>query len=252
VNRRFGLVVGLTMIYGIDGCRGGWVVAKSDLTLSDITFELTEDLNILLRQNRDATIAIDIPIGLADGGRRRCDEEARQFLGVRRSSVFFPPVRPTLLAGTHAQAVPINRAETGVGISLQAFCIMHKIREVDEFMRPEMQTFIREVHPEVSFASLNNGLPMRLDKHTSPGRTERLSVLKRHKLAISDAWLKDRRHELGNTKVVKLDDLVDALACLVSAWHIHSGLYRSLGQPVQLDSKGLVMEIAACLPSNAT
>jgi len=46
----------------------------------------------------DGRVAVDIPIGLPDTGRRRADVQARQAVGGRRSAVFLTPVRAALLA----------------------------------------------------------------------------------------------------------------------------------------------------------
>ena len=42
------------------------------------------------------------------------------------------------------------------------------------------------------------------------------------------------------------DDLLDAMACLVTARHIHAGSSQSLGRVDQEDAKGLLMEIVTC------
>jgi predicted RNase H-like nuclease len=82
------------MVAGIDGCRGGWLSFKVDLTSLDISVELV-DLPALLKNKPDdvAILAIDTPIGLLDGP-RACDIAAREKLGwPRRCSVFSPPCR---------------------------------------------------------------------------------------------------------------------------------------------------------------
>jgi hypothetical protein len=42
---------------------------------------------------------------------------------------------------------------------------------------------------------------------------------------------------------VGLDDLIDALACLLTAFHISTGRIESLGRAGQRDGKGRLMEI---------
>ena len=55
---------------GIDGCRGGWVVAAADPAWSTISFSVVADLAPLFARadTGDVGIAIDIPIGLSDEG----------------------------------------------------------------------------------------------------------------------------------------------------------------------------------------
>jgi predicted RNase H-like nuclease len=79
-------------VTGTDGCRGGWVSFKVDLTSLNISVELV-DLPPMLRNKPDdlAILAVDIPIGLLDGS-RLCDKTARKLLGQPRgTSVFAAP-----------------------------------------------------------------------------------------------------------------------------------------------------------------
>jgi predicted RNase H-like nuclease len=105
-------------------------------------------------------IAIDIPIGLSDAGPRRCDALARRRLPGRSATVFNAPPRACLdhvddYPGANARA----RQAGDQGLSRQSFGLLAKIREVDEFW-PEAPGPIYEVHPELSFARLNGGVPL--------------------------------------------------------------------------------------------
>jgi predicted RNase H-like nuclease len=241
-------------LYGVDGCRSGWVLAECDSTLQSLSFSIAQDLRPLFdRAGPDSLIAIDVPIGLAEREPRACDAQARSRLGWPRcTSVFSPPVRQVLHANTFAEALRINRKVGGTGISKQAFCIMPKIREVDALMNRDRQKYIREAHPELAFAQLN-GSPMLHNKKTLPGRVERIATLKKAGLRISSERLTEERLRLGATRIAP-DDLVDALACLVTAFHIHSGRSQSLGRTDQEDARGLLMEIVTCaqLPISQT
>ena len=236
----------INRLSGIDGCRGGWIVAEANDKLENFAFRTTKDLNSLFAKAGPAClIAIDIPIGLPIGEPRLCDKQARKLLGwPRRNSVFSPPARSVMSAKTYRQALRLNRKILGTGISKQAFCIMPKIREVDALMNRDKQQYIREAHPEVTFAQLNGG-PMIHNKKTVPGRAERIAVFKTSGLSVSLDWLMRERSRLGRSQVA-LDDLVDALACLVTAFHIHAGNSQSLGRMDQEDAKQLVMEIVTC------
>src|SRR5262245_33324116 len=141
-----------TKLYGIDGCRGGWVVAEGDAHRLVPSLRLVKDLCSLFDDASGCTIAIDIPIGLSECEPRGCDVAARQLLRpLRSSSVFSPPARPALSARTFEEAQILNREALGVGMTRQCFCIMAKIRDVDALMSPERQCHVREVHPEVTF-----------------------------------------------------------------------------------------------------
>ena len=236
----------ISRLYGIDGCHGGWIVAEADDKLESFAFRITEDLGLFFgKAEPDRVIAIDIPIGLPVNESRACDASARQLLGwPRRNSVFSPPARRALDAGTFQEALRLNRETLNTGISKQAFCIMPKIREVDALMDRERQQYVREAHPEVTFAQLNGG-PMMHNKKTAAGRLERIGVLNTVGIAISQERLMEERARFRATHVA-LDDLLDALACLLTAFHIHAGRGLSLGRSDQKDAKQLVMEIVTC------
>ena len=234
-------------LYGVDGCRGGWIVAKSDSDFRDVSFAIVSELRPLFEAaGPHVLIAIDIPIGLPVNEPRFCDRQARQILGLRRSSVFSPPARSVLNTRNYPAALRMNRQILGTGISKQAFHIMRKIGEVDAVIDRAKQRYIREAHPEVTFAQLS-GRPMEHYKKTAAGRCERIALLQRFLPFIDDEWLARERSNLRRSGHVAADDLVDALACLVTAFHVHSGRHRSLGRGDQTDSNGLLMEIVTCV-----
>ena len=70
-------------------------------------------------------------------------------------------------------------APGGKAISKQTYFFLHKIKEVDEFLRarPELHEVVREVHPEVCFCELA-GRPMVYSKKRQPGRKERVQALR--------------------------------------------------------------------------
>jgi predicted RNase H-like nuclease len=230
-------------LYGIDGCRAGWVVAKAGCDLAELIIDVAPDLRSIFTQAAiDSIVAVDMPIGLAQSQSRACDRAARQLLGWPRArSVFTPPVRAALCADSFTEALRMNREATGTGISKQAFHIIPKIREIDELVSSQTQQYVREVHPEVTFAQLNRG-PVIYSKKDVRGRAERIRLLQTAGLKISESFLAHERVRLGRRRV-SFDDLIDALACLVTASAIRSGESRSLGRVEEKDAKGLAMEI---------
>lgn len=223
------------------------MVAESVANIEDVSFSFVPSVKPLLRQaGPECVIAIDIPIGLPKSEPRVCDKAARQLLGrPRSSSVFSPPARQALQGDTFRDAFRMNLKQLNIGISKQTFFIMPKIREVDALMDRQRQRYIREVHPEVAFAQLNGGRAMLHNKKTFAGRSERISTLKKAGVEISEEWLSGKRSSLP-PGAVALDDMLDAIACLVTARHIRMGCSRSLGRAGQEDAKGLLMEIVTC------
>jgi len=197
-----------------------------------------------------AHLAVDIPIGLADHDARSCDRAARAFLPVgRKSSVFPAPCRATLAAMTYRDACAFNRVASGKAISIELYNILGKIREVDKTITPALQEWVREVHPEVVFAELARKDVALPSKKTVAGRAARLDLLAPYVPVLDDDWLNQERCRLarpGEGGAVALDDLVDALACLVAAHRVSRGeACHFPSDREEYDSRGLRMEILA-------
>jgi predicted RNase H-like nuclease len=272
-------------LFGIDGCRGGWVVAESRGPAETPAFRVERTFAGLLTtlQGERALIAVDIPIGLpsgppADDGRRRCDGEARALLGQRAVSVFSAPCRQTLAATSYADAcrLEVGARQRGSGISRQAYGIVPKIREVDEVISPAHQQpigsgagiWIREAHPEVCFAVLSavrlggdgsaRGLAhakrvcraCRILGDSCPGESDRLDLLRGwfgpfNPAAVRRQLAADSAGALRVSDVAR-DDIVDAVACLATAHRIADGQAWTLPAGApQIDRHGLRMEIVA-------
>ncbi len=213
---------------GIDGCRTGWiavVLGEADIGVFHLaTIEALSDLV------PDPTgIGIDIPIGLPDMGRRRADVEARVFLGSRRQSIFFTPVRAALEAATHADATAVSQRLTGSGISRQAHALAKKILEVEHWL-PNAPCEVWEVHPEVSFALLT-GRPARASKKTWAGMIERRDALEAAGINLDRA-----PHSVGLHAAV--DDMLDAGVVAWSAARLLSGTGRSFPEPPTIAASG--------------
>ncbi|BDG05506.1 DUF429 domain-containing protein [Anaeromyxobacter oryzae] len=228
---------------GADGCRAGWIIATARGLDDAPTFRLFGDFDTLARAALadGGLLGVDMPIGLADGP-RRCDREARALLGPgRASSVFTPPARAALAGRTAAEIRARNVAATGRSLSEQALNILPRIREVDAVMTPALQVRVREVHPEVVFASRSpGGRGLAAPKRTAAGRTARLALLPP---AFARAAPSGRGRPFP-ARDVALDDYVDALAVLVTAIRMargEAGRLPAAGE--ERDARGLVMEI---------
>ncbi|WP_148413551.1 DUF429 domain-containing protein [Haloferax sp. KTX1] len=165
-------------VIGVDGCRSGWVCA---IAADGLAVRVAADFDAVweLASERDAErVLVDIPIGLPESIRRACDREARERLGSRAATVFFAPVRAVLDADSHEAASAANRERTGAGLSIQAWHLVPKIREVDAVLRetPRARERVFESHPELAFAAFA-GEPLSEPKSTPEGRARRLDVL---------------------------------------------------------------------------
>jgi predicted RNase H-like nuclease len=223
------------IVAGIDGYgRGAWVA----VVLQDGRYSFAlpgRSLAALLPRLKAANmIGIDIPIGLPDGPQpRRADLLARQRLRGRASTVFLTPPRPVLEAPTFIDANRIAVELTGKGVSLQAYGIRARILEADAFARADPR--ICEVHPEVSFASLNAGQPLADSKDSWVG-----APLRRGLLAAAGIRLPD---DLGDANRVPVDDVLDAAAAAWSAYRVARGVSESLPDPPDVHGDGLASAI---------
>ena len=211
----------------------------------ETTYHTCSDFDALLKTCGGATVlAIDIPIGLpeqAERGGRPVDRLAREYLKpYRSSSVFSPPCRPTLAAGTYEEAAAITRACSSSGSSLtqQAFGLLPKLREVDELMTPDVQRWVREVHPELCFALMNEDRPLKISKKEPAGQELRVKLLRGAGFDISAKTVK-RLAKAGVGRV----DVLDAFAACWTAGRIARGQADHLGGGLDIDSHGLRMEM---------
>src|SRR4029453_443038 len=143
-------------VAGADVCRGGWGGVTPPIDGAATARGAPPPRGGAPRQARGelGAIGVDMPIGLADDGPRRCDQEARELVGPRRSSVFTAQVAPDLGARTYEQALARSRQASGVGLSKQAWHLVPRIKELDALLDPTRQGRIFECHPEAAFAAL--------------------------------------------------------------------------------------------------
>lgn len=113
---------------GVDACKKGWF-AVSLGEYNDWEIGIYETIGGLWDACQGKTlILIDIPIGLPENGKRRCDVGARKLLKERASSVFPVPCRQAICAATYKEACRINQKMIGVKLSVQTWNITGKIR----------------------------------------------------------------------------------------------------------------------------
>jgi predicted RNase H-like nuclease len=224
------------IVAGVDGCSTGWAAFKVDLASLRTSIEVVDLQSWLTERPPDlAFLSIDIPIGLFDRP-RACDIAARKLLGTpRRSSVFPAPCRAALVASDHAVASACNRQTTGKGLTIQAWCIVPKIKQVDDAITTNCQQWALEVHPEVCFWALNRSTPMRYKKKSAQGIVERLTLLRKVFPKI-DEHLASRQPGVGK------NDLLDAAIAAWTTLRIHNGEARQVCEP-ERDVRGLAATI---------
>ncbi len=198
-------------VLGIDGAPRGWVGALVEAS----TVRWYGGTLPLLAALDACVTAVDIPLALPlDGRRRTCEVEARARLGPQRSSVFFAPPHAVLSAGDHADASARSRAAGSVGVSVQTWNIVPKIREALDVPG------LLEVHPELSFRAMG---PVTAGKKTPAGREQRTALLRQ--------WVAFDL-PVPRPAGARVDDCLDALACAWTAARWHRGEAEVLGEEV--------------------
>jgi predicted RNase H-like nuclease len=220
---------------GIDGCRGGWIVAYTDQ--HSIAVQWIASLHEL-KELGIQTCLIDMPIGLS--AERHIDQDLRQVLKpVRHHSVFSTPVRAAVYADEYALAKVINQEATRKSISIQSWNICAKIKELDQYIQDASDDFIAiESHPEYCFFRLNQNKHLQHKKSTPAGVEERIKLLHTYQAEYTKAF----ELALKNfpRKAVKADDILDALCLHLTGQHELSYIKNS---PL-MDEKGISMQIA--------
>jgi predicted RNase H-like nuclease len=249
-------------IAGADGCKAGWIAAiqapgrMPDVRISPSFERLIDSLP------DDAIVAVDMPIGLPDfttSGGRGPERLVRPLIGERQSSVFSIPSRAAVHAFDepfttverwyegHRLASEVARATSNPprGVSIQAFGIFPKIREIDVLLRarPALGSRVIESHPEVAFWRLNGGRAMRLPKKVkglvnSAGMAERRELL--IGLGLSAAFV-----EQIPPRGAAADDFLDAAALLFIAARRARGEAVPFPDPPGADSHGIPVAIWA-------
>lgn len=178
-------------------------------------------------------IGVDIPLGLLDVGMRQADAAAAALLGPRRSSVFPTPPRSVVVEESYSAAAARHVELTGKGLSRQSFNLRSRLLEANELYDRDVYP-LREVHPELSFATMGNG-PAARSKKTWDGQRDRLERLRSVGVELPD--------QLGAAGAVPTDDVLDAAAAAWSAHRIGCGTAASVPDPPELNERGQQLAI---------
>lgn len=212
-------------VAGVDVCAGRWVAvvlddkghyvgAESKPGIADLV-EAVESLACEQVAGLDV-VAVDIPIGLPEAGRRAADLAVRHVLGIRRSSLFVTPTRAALQERDFDVANVVNRESTsGAGVSKQAHALRDRVLEVDDWLATNPPIRVIEVHPELSFRHLT-GAPMQHRKKTWAGMNDRRAALTAAGIHLPG--------DLGAAGVYAgVDDVLDAAVAAWSALRVLHG-----------------------------
>jgi predicted RNase H-like nuclease len=221
-------------VVGVDACPGGWVA----VALRGGRFagaDMDPVLAVLLTRVPEAVVvAVDIPLGLLEAGRRRADELALGQVAPHRARVFPVPPRPVWEEPDYGAANERCRRLTGSGLSRQSWGLVTKLREANA-CREGGERRLYEVHPEVSFAAMNGGRPVARSKKSWNGQAQRRRLLGEQGIVLPD--------ELGPAGRVPPDDVLDAASAAWSAHRIALDTAVSLPDPPETTRDGLPVAI---------
>jgi len=198
---------------GVDACPFGWFATVIDN--DGVRTEIHEQFETLEEAHANADqVLIDIPIGFPEDKRRRCDEDARDWLGSRGLSVFYPPCRSAIGLDSYKEANKEHRKQIGHGLSQQAYSIGPKIQEVNSVVEEQYDGGVRESHPELCFAALNKQ-PIAYSKSSKRGRGLRMELLDDEFDDAKELYSDARDKYL--LKEVRRDDILDSMVLAVAA-----------------------------------
>ena len=168
----------------------------------------------------DEVVAVDIPVGLPETGRRACDVAGRNALGGSAAArLFFAPPRYALEAPDLATANDLLRARGEPGMSAQTYALRAAVLEVAVLREVQVRRDgaadlrVCEVHPDLSFTSMAGRVLA--SKHTADGVQQRIDALA--------GWTDVRAAVSSAPAQVGMDDVLDALVAAWTATRIRSG-----------------------------
>jgi len=206
------------MWMGIDGCRGGWVIASMPADSSrvvDIEIEVAPRLEAPLLNGELSVALIDMPVGLLSERSRQIETLARRALPGQASTVFNVPVADAVYASSYPEASALNARHTGKKLSKQAWYLCPKIRELNELLaaQPSLASKVFESHPEIVYRQwVGQRLPK---KKTAEGERARVEFLRSVGVPV-DRLVRDVGTRYPK-RMVLIDDVLDALVLLLLA-----------------------------------
>jgi len=204
-------------VVGVDGCRGAWVAAHVEGdqgAASLVGWRHGRFAAVLADTPPDRIVAVDIPVGLPERGRRPCDLAGRQALGPAAARLFLTPPRYAWTAPDLAAANTLLSEQGEPGMSAQCYALRAAVLEVETFATHRR---LVEVHPELSFLAARGRVLA--PKRTAVGVGQRIAAL--------SGWIDVVAALAGAPAQVPVDDALDALAAAWTATRVRTGRAQS-------------------------
>jgi predicted RNase H-like nuclease len=169
------------MLGGVVPCPGGWLIVPARLAgvtvVAEDAWVVPTLLDVLEFKPKFEAAAVWAPIGFYDepqGPYRPCDEEARQYVGWPRRIAIRPvPSRAALNAATREEALEIEP-----WLTRDDFRRFKWMREAEREFQPFHQRSYFAAHPDLTFAQLNNDIPLTTSPYHEDGVIERMALIR--------------------------------------------------------------------------
>lgn len=233
---------------GINGCKAGWLLVS--FTEGASRFAVLQGRDELEKSFSEyGRIFIHVPIGLEDRAyERHCDQLLKAKLGRDYAvDVVSPPVRPVLDAPSYAEANFTTFEATGKNLTLQAWNITQKIKDVDSLLRahaPYAESVL-ESSPELLFQKLNGGMIYQ-KPNLKKGIKHRLELIKERE-AMADDFFRDIKEQFRRSEVEE-HDIVNAFVLAHFAKLSTEKEVLTLPETITPDAHGMKKAIHFVLP----
>jgi predicted RNase H-like nuclease len=224
------------ILAGVEPVTGGWLVAPGNIQGINLApqpaFVLPSLAEVLDYRPSFTIVALHAPVGLPEPGLGRdCDEQSRARLGRRARAVVAAPRRELLGAGTYAEAKAIDP-----GLDIVGWRSLAQVAEVTREVQSWRQRTVWEVHPELAFTSMNDGVPLEYGRRSEHGRKTRRDLLV-SKLPGAERVLAERPRGVREQK------LLDSLADLWTARRILARAITRMAPQAVWNDDGVRMDI---------
>lgn len=232
----------MSRVLGIDGARGGWVIAELSPSLH-LSVAASID-NVFKQSYSYDCVLIDMIMGLPSSPTMlRPEADIHRLIGRQSASLFRVPCRTAVYAETKSDMYRLHEQVMHQKLTPFSINLIPKIKEVDCWLlqHKEMQSVLFESHPETAFQLLA-GKRLVYSKHKSEGVIERFDLLTRWVPGLSFEDLVNFR----KIHRVQLDDILDAIVLAYTATLHLEGRTQQIPTHPQQDDQGLWMR--AILP----
>lgn len=228
------------MLGGIVPCPGGWLIVPARLAgvtvVADDPEVLPTLLDVLEFKPKFDAAAIFCPTGFNErpsAPYRTCDREAQALIGWPRSIAVRPtPSRAALQAATRTEA-----QELEPWLTRDDFRRFRWLKEANREFQPFHQRTFFAAHPDLTFAQLNDDVPLLSSPYQQDGMLQRIALIRDKLPGLEEIASRTPPHGAAQFH------LIQALGLLWTARRIAGRAMQRLPLDPDWDSSGMRMEL---------